>query len=299
MAKRIAYYPGCSCSGMAIEYDQSTRVLCDALGIELVEISDWNCCGSTPAHSYDPLLGAALAGRNLAIAEAQGFDVVMTPCPSCLRGLKNAVKVYEERKQDFLDLLQMPFSGRIRIISVLQLLYEDVGPETIKNRVQYPFTGKAIVPYYGCLLTRPPEFAQFDDPENPVSLDELLRAVGATVPDFAYKTECCGAAYGVTENDIVGKLTGRLLDMARRVGADAVGVACPLCQQNLDLRQSQVNRYWRTKFRMPILYITQVIGYALGIDSERLGTKKLFISPDALLRDICKHFEKVDESHLG
>ena len=250
-----------------------------------MELPDWSCCGSTPAHSYDPMLGGALAGRNLAIAEAEGYDTVMTPCPSCLKSLKGALAVYREKTDVFLDVLQMPFSGNTRVISVLQFLYEDIGVKTIQAKVQRSLAGTTIVPYYGCLLTRPAEFARFDDPENPISMDELLHAMGASVPDFPYKTECCGAAYGVTENDIVGQLTGRILDMAQRLNADAITVACPLCQQNLDLRQSQVDRFWRRTFNMPVVYITQLIGYALGIDQKKLGFEKLFVSAETLFQE--------------
>ncbi|MGD2030242.1 MAG: CoB--CoM heterodisulfide reductase iron-sulfur subunit B family protein [Desulfobacterales bacterium] len=295
-AQRIAYYPGCSVTGTAVEFDQSTRAVCTALGIELVEIPDWNCCGSTPAHSYDPMLGAALAGRNLALAEEMGLDVVMTPCPSCLKALKESLRTYEEKQQSFLDILQMPFSGQIRAISVLQLLYEDIGPKIIRAQIRYGFTNKVIIPYYGCLLSRPPEFAQFDDPENPISMDKLLQAMGASVPKFPYKTECCGAAYGVTQNHIVGKMTGRILDMARRMGACAVAVACPLCQQNLDLRQSQVNRYWHTTFHMPVVYITQLLGFALGIEPKKLGLDKLFVSADHLFKAASDQLENQTQS---
>ncbi|GKT10859.1 CoB--CoM heterodisulfide reductase iron-sulfur subunit B family protein [Desulforhabdus sp. TSK] len=284
--KRIAYYQGCSLEGLASEYDISTRAVCDALGIELIEIPDWNCCGSSPAHSADPLLSSALAGRNLAIAEAEGCDVVMTPCPGCLKSLKGALETCHDPQQcdAFREILGMPFEGRIRAISVLELLYKDVGVDALRAQVQKPYADQVIVPYYGCLLTRPPKFADFDDPENPVSMDRLLEAVGVTVPDFPYKTECCGATYGVTRNDIVGKLTGRILDMALRVGAEAVAVACPLCQQNLDLRQAQVNRHMNRTFDLPVVYITQVIGIALGIAPKELGLDKLFVNADFLLR---------------
>lgn len=284
--KRIAYYQGCSLEGLASEYDISTRAVCEALGIELIEIPDWNCCGSSPAHSADPLLSSALAGRNLAIAEAQGCDVVMTPCPGCLKSLKGALETRHDPQQcdAFREILGMPFEGRIRAISVLELLYKDFGVDALRAQVQKPYADQVIVPYYGCLLTRPPKFADFDDPENPVSMDRLLEAVGVTVPDFPYKTECCGATYGVTRNDIVGKLTGRILDMALRVGAEAVAVACPLCQQNLDLRQAQVNRHMNRTFDLPVVYITQVIGIALGIAPKELGLNKLFVNADFLLR---------------
>lgn len=280
--ERIAYYPGCSQEKMALEYDQSLKLICEILNIELVTIPDWNCCGSTAAGAYDPLLGASLAGRNLSIAEEEGFDLVMTPCPACLKALKGAVKVYNERPDDFLSVLGRPFSGKIKIVSILQLLYENVTPDGIKEKVQKSLTGKIIIPYYGCFLTRPPQTAQFDDPENPISMDKLLEAIGATVPAFPFKTECCGAAQGILDNSVVGKLSGRILDMAKRVGAQAICVACSMCQQNLDLRQGQVNHHCETNFNIPVIYLTQLIGYALGIEQEKLGFDKLIINPDTL-----------------
>ncbi len=282
MKAQLAYYPGCSVEGMAIEYDESTRLLCKHLGIELVEIPDWNCCGATSAGNYDALLGAALSARNLAMAEARGFDTVMTPCPGCLKSLKGAVEVCRQKPQELDSILKMPFAGNIRCISVLQLLHDLSGSGKLQGMVKRPLNGKVIVPYYGCLLTRPPGTAAFDDPENPVSMDELMRAVGASVPDFPHKTECCGAAYGVTRNRIVGKLSGRILDTAIRLRADAVAVACPLCQQNLDLRQSQVNRFMGRTYDMPVVYITQLVGYALGLDSKALGIHRLFVEAGAV-----------------
>jgi heterodisulfide reductase subunit B len=284
--RRVAYYPGCSLDGLASEYDASTRAVCEALGIELVEIPDWSCCGSTPAHSFDPLLSGALAGRNLAIAERMGLEVVMTPCPGCLSSLKGALEVHEdpEKRQSFLHVLGMPFQGRIRAISVLQLLFEAFEAGLFHERVVNPLTGRVIAPYYGCLLTRPPAFARFDDPENPVSMDRLLEAIGATVPDFPCKTECCGATYGVTRNHIVAELTGRILETVLRVGGQAVAVACPLCQQNLDLRQEQVNRHWKRSFDLPVVYLPQLLGLALGISPDRLGFDKLMVSAELLLQ---------------
>lgn len=285
--RRIAYYQGCSLEGLAKEYDLSTRAVCAALGFDLIEIPDWNCCGSTPAHSHDPLLSAALAGRNLAIAAGLGCELVMTPCPGCLKALKGALEVYRDpsRRDAFLDVLGMDFDGAVRAVSILQLLYEDLGVEALQVRTKRPLAGHVIVPYYGCLLTRPAAFAEFDDPERPVSMDRLMEAIGATVPDFPLKTECCGATYGVTRNPVVGKLGGRILEMALRMNAEAVAVACPLCQQNLDLRQAQLERHWGRSFRVPVVYITQVIGLALGIGPKELGLDRLFVDAGELLRD--------------
>jgi heterodisulfide reductase subunit B2 len=283
---RVAYYKGCSLDGLAVEFDISTRAVCEALGVQLVEIPDWNCCGSTPAHSLDALLSGALAGRNLAIAERMGCRLVMTPCPGCLRSLKSAIEVYEavSTRESFLELLGMPFKGQVRAISVVELLLGALEAGFARNRVTHPLMDRVVVPYYGCLMTRPGWFAQFDDPENPVSMDRILEAMGATVPDFPYKTECCGATYGVTRNHIVTGLTGRILDMAARVHAQTVVVACPLCQQNLDLRQGQVDRSWNRNFDLPVVYITQLVGLALGIDPQRLGLDKLIVNADFLLK---------------
>ncbi|SMC17327.1 heterodisulfide reductase subunit B [Desulfacinum hydrothermale DSM 13146] len=294
MKRTVAYYPGCSLEGLAEEYDRSTRAVCRALGLELVEIPDWNCCGSTPAHGYTPLLSAALAGRNLALAEDAGLDVVMTPCPGCLKALKGSLEKYREDPACFQDALGRSFDGRVRVVSILQLLLERIGPEALAQAVRHPLTGANVVPYYGCLLTRPASFAQFDDPENPVSMDRILEAIGCTVPDFPFKTECCGATYGVTRNPIVTGLTGRILDMAVRVGAAAVAVACPLCQQNLDLRQQQVEKANHRSFRLPVLYITQLVGLALGLAPEDLGLDKLFVSPESLLSRIDQASDTAD-----
>jgi heterodisulfide reductase subunit B len=180
----------------------------------------------------------------------------------------------------------MPFDGKIKAISALQLLYEDVGVEALNRKVVRPLKGLTAAPYYGCLISRPPKFAQFDDPENPVSMDRLMQAIGVTVPDFPYKTECCGATFGVTRNEILAKLSGRILDMALRVGARAVVVACPLCQQNLDLRQPQINRRRNREFNIPVLYFTQLIGLALGLDPKALGIDKLFVDPADIIREL-------------
>ncbi|MBZ4659947.1 MAG: CoB--CoM heterodisulfide reductase [Desulfacinum sp.] len=294
MKRTIAYYPGCSLEGLAEEYDRSTRAVCRALGLELVEIPDWNCCGSTPAHSYNPLLSAALAGRNLALAEEAGLDTVMTPCPGCLKALKGALHKQGEDPKGFREALGRPFEGKVRAVSVLQLLAERIGPEAIGKAVRRPFRDAPVVPYYGCLLTRPAAFAQFDDPENPVSMDRILEAIGCAVPDFPFKTECCGATYGVTRNPIVTRLTGRILDMAVRAGAAAVAVACPLCQQNLDLRQAQVEKAAGRRFGLPVVYITQLVGLALGLTPEEVGLDKLFVSPESLIMNLDAESETAD-----
>ena len=141
-----------------------------------------------------------------------------------------------------------------------------------------------VAPYYGCILNRPPEVAGFDDPENPISMDRVLEAVGVKVVDFVFKLECCGAAYGVPEKETVTFLTAKVLTMALDAGANCIAVACPLCQQNLDLRQAQVNAATGNRFNIPVLYFSQIMGLAYGYSPEELGIDKCIVSAESLIR---------------
>lgn len=284
-----AYYPGCSGQGTSAEYETSTRALCAELGIDLREIPDWNCCGSTPAHACDHTLSAALSGRNLGLAADMGEDCVLTPCPSCLTNLKNAgrhMAESDEFKTKVNKLLDEPLEDIPETKSVLQILFEDLGPEKLAEKMVKPLSGLKVVAYYGCILTRPPKLMDFDSAENPMSMDTLLQAAGAEVLPFPLKTECCGASHGVARRDLVTTLSGRLLDMAATVGAQAVVTACPLCQMNLDLRQGQVNAANNTAHNLPIFYYTQLLGWAAGLPQASLGLNKLCVDPMPVLNAI-------------
>lgn len=279
MSLRLGYYPGCSQSGTAAEYDISTRACCRALGMELADVPDWTCCGSTPAHTVDHHLAGALAARNLLQAEKAGLERVVTPCPSCLAALKTADShlADEAYKAGVEALLGRPAPGPVDCQSTLQALFEHIGPEGVKARVKRPLTGLRVATYYGCILNRPPGLMAFDDPENPVAMDRLLEACGATVVDFPFKTECCGAAFGMPRLDVMQRLSARILDMAESVGADVIAVACPLCQMNLDLRRGQVNAASGRDIRLPVPYFTQLMGLALGLPEAELCLPKLVL----------------------
>ncbi len=299
---KLAYYPGCSGMGTSAEYERSTRAVCKALGIELQDLPDWSCCGSTPAHATDAVLSAALSARNLTIAAKtmaqSGATKFTTPCPSCLLNLKTARHHMAEpecrAKVDALLDEPCPPMGQKgeeplpETYSVLQLLVEDYGLENIAAKVKTPLKGLKIAPYYGCLLSRPPKIMQFDDPENPTSMDRILEALGAEVVPFPLKTECCGASMGIPRRDITERLTGRLIETAVRCGADMIAVACPLCHMNLDLRQEQAARAKNAVFDMPVLYFTQLMGIALGLKESDLGLNKLCVSPTQALQKIGK-----------
>ncbi|HDQ40116.1 MAG TPA: heterodisulfide reductase subunit B [Desulfonatronum sp.] len=277
-----AYYPGCSGLGTSREYDTSTRAVCRALGLTLADIPDWSCCGSTPAHTVDHTLSSALAARNLAQAEDLDASALITPCPSCLTNLKMAV--HRMRDRDFRDrvnkLLDRPVRRDLPVKSVLQVLVEDVGPEELASRLpDKPLAGLKLAPYYGCIMNRPPEVMQFDDPEHPTAMDRLMLALGADVVPFPLKVECCGASFGVPRKDITARLSGKLLETAMDLGAHAMVTACPLCQMNLDLRQDQAASALGRKFQMPVFYYTQLMAVALRLPQNVIGLNKLCVSP--------------------
>ena len=281
----LGYYPGCSGLGTSMEYDASTRSCCAALGVKLYDIPDWTCCGSTPAHTVDRVLSTAISARNFAQAEKAGLTDIITPCPSCLKNLKNALHALED---DFFrarveSLTERPLKDSHSIRSVLQVIVEEVGIEAVKQRVVRPLKGLKVVPYYGCLMNRPGNTMQFDNPENPVAMDNLLKALGATVLPYPFKVECCGASLGVADRTVVPHLSAKLLQAAVDAGADCIVVACPLCQMNLDLRQEQINRANGTAFSIPVPYFTQLAGYAFGENKEKLGFDKLALDVLPLL----------------
>lgn len=295
--KEYIYYQGCSQEGTAQEYDASLKGVMKKLGSSLKEAEDWSCCGSTPAHTVDDLLAAALAARNLAIVEKMGAEVVTTPCPACLSALKLAhlrMKKNDKFREDANALLDTPYNCTVYAKSNLQVIYEDFSLEEIAKRVTHRFPGVKVAPYYGCIMNRPPEVAQFDDPENPIAMDEVLKAAGFEVVDYAFKVECCGAAFGVPKRQMVNQLTYKVLSMAIEAGANCVAVACPLCQQNLDLRQDQVNATMKSDLNIPVLYFTQLMGLAYGMSPDELGLDKIIVSADDIVsaRITQEEFEK-------
>jgi len=276
----IGFYPGCSLKGTSSEYAQSTLALAKAFDINLKEITDWNCCGATAAHNLNHELSVALPARVLALAEKDGMTEIVVPCAACYNRL--SVTQHELNKDKVLktkvsDILQMPLSGNIQILNVMQFIDKYIA-DKIEEKVTKPFDHK-VVCYYGCLLVRPQEVLKFDRLEDPQSMDTLMTKIGATSMDWGYKTECCGAGFSVSRTDIVGKLSGRIVKDAIDRQAEAIIVACPMCQSNLDMRRPHIDSYLKMKTTIPAMYITQAIGLAVGVSREELGLKKLFVAP--------------------
>jgi len=282
----FAYYPGCSALGSSADYEKSTRTVCRMLGMELKELPGWNCCGSTPAHAVDAELSAALCVRNLDIAAWTGAETVLTPCPSCLSNLRHAAHRMEkpEFRARVDELLDKPAAASFpEVLSVMQGIDRCWKPADLARRVRRPLRGLKLAAYYGCLMSRPAELMHFGDPENPTLMEELLTACGAEVVDFPLKTYCCGASFGIPEREMTARNSGRILDLAVKMGVDALVTACPLCQMNLDLRQKQAGKAMGTTFDLPIPYFTQMLGLALDAPAEQLGLEKLRIGLDGLM----------------
>jgi heterodisulfide reductase subunit B len=274
----IGFYPGCSLTGTSSEYAQSTLALAKTFGITPVEVSDWNCCGATAAHNLNHKLAVALPARVLALAEKQGLAELLVPCAACYNRLsvtQHTLNSSEALRNDLSEALQMPLSGKLRILNVMQLIEKYVA-DKISEKVVKPFTRK-VACYYGCLLVRPHDVLQFDRPEDPQSMDKLMAQIGATALDWGYKTECCGAGFSVSRTDVVARLSGKIVKDALARGAEAIIVACPMCQSNLDMRRPHIDRYLNMKTTIPVVYITQAIGLAVGISRRELGLDKLFV----------------------
>lgn len=286
---KYAYYPGCSLHSTAKEYDISTRAICRTLGIGLQEIPGWICCGASSAHMTSGLLSLALPVKNLILAKELGLDIAVC-CAACYSRLRIANKALSSSRDDRVnaidEIVGSPYRGEVKVKHLLEIVTDEYGLDALREKVTKDFSGVRVAAYYGCLLVRPPDVVAFDDPENPTSMDELIAALGAEAVAWPLKTECCGGSLGLTRTDVVLKLCRDLLQMASDVGAEYIMVACPLCQSNLDLRQAQVNKRYKTRFALPVLYFTQFIGLALGMEAKELALDKLIVSPRELLRAI-------------
>jgi heterodisulfide reductase subunit B2 len=280
---KVGYFPGCSLDSTAKEFDLSLRAIAGPLGVELEEIRDWSCCGSSSAHATDHLLSVALAARNLSLAEEQGLSRVMAPCAACFSRLAAARHeiAHDAEQADLVrPMLARPFHNTVEVQNVVALLQGLAAEITAKAK---PLAGLKVACYYGCLLVRPPEIAQFDDPEDPISMEQVVAATGATPVRWSRRLDCCGAGFSLSRVGSVVRLGRAILEDAKASGARAVVVACPMCQSNLDLRQSAMQARGAS-LGLPILFLTQLVGLALGLDRESLGLERHFVSPAGILQ---------------
>jgi heterodisulfide reductase subunit B2 len=276
---RVSYYPGCSLEATARDYRESLETVCARLGIELAELKDWSCCGATAAHSTDPFLSLALPARNLALAEQAGLDVVV-PCPMCFNRLKTTeYHLKAEPPNDF----PYTFGGKIRVWDLLDFLSREERLAPIREQVQRPLKDLTVVCYYGCMANRPPKVTEAGNHENPQAMDTLLKALGAQVMDWSYKTDCCGASHTVARPDIVHTLVQRLYERALEAGAEAIVVSCQMCQANLDLPQAKISQLFKQTYDLPIIYFTELIGVAWQAPEAKSWLARHLVDPLPLL----------------
>jgi heterodisulfide reductase subunit B len=287
--KQYSYYPGCSAGATAVGMGISTQAVAKPLDMELIELEDWNCCGSTPYGSLEKLESVVVAARNLALAEKTGLDLV-TSCNSCFITLYEANLQLKEHPRlmsqvnEALAVANLEYHGSVRVRHLVEVLFNDVTPEVIAARVKRNLNGLKVAPYYGCQLVRP-DYG-FDDPENPRSLDLLVESLGAEAVPFPLKNRCCGGPLVIPEESLALGLIRKLLENAVENGAQCIITPCPLCQTNLDAYQPRVNGKFKTRFNIPVFFVTQLIGLALGLDAKSLGISSLVVSPKRVLKHI-------------
>jgi heterodisulfide reductase subunit B len=277
---KYSYYPGCAQHSTAVDYRISVEAVFSRLGIELDELENWNCCGAL--HVPDMAARTALSSRTL--ASSKGLDVA-TPCNLCYSNLMRANTALEDNslKSRINETLNVKYDGSTKPKHLLEVIVKDFGLAKLGEHIKHPLKIKAV-PYYGCLLTRPEN--KFDSPENPKSLDNLIASLGAEPVKYYYKTKCCGGPILITNEDLALDLANDLLVMAKESGADCMVVTCPMCHLQLDAKQKAVESKYNIKIDMPVIYFTQLMGLAMGLQPKELGLDKHLVSTQKLIDKI-------------
>jgi heterodisulfide reductase subunit B len=283
--KTIGYYPGCSLCGSASDYDHSLRAVVEKLQTQLQEVPNWVCCGATSAHALDHEATLCLAADNLAKASEAGLRDVLAPCAMCYQRLAIAAHELSSKpalRQRVTKALGRPESVHIEQVRPLSLLnwLSEVPEETLKASITQPLAGLKVACYYGCLLVRPPKITGESNYEMPQSMERVLRVTGAEPVRWSMATECCGASFGISRTESVVRLTKSICQSARKAGADMICLACPMCHANLDMRQGSGDAGVPP---IPVVYLTQLLGLAMGCSSDRLGLDSHFVPVEPVL----------------
>jgi heterodisulfide reductase subunit B len=296
MSRRYAFYPGCTLHSTGVEFGLSTEMVCEVLGLEMVEIPDWNCCGASSAHSMDPELFLALPARNLAQAQVagEGLESLAIPCAACysrLAAADLALREDEGFRGRMEGVLGFEYEGRVRPRSLLDIVANDLSWEQLAAPLKNPLAGLKVVSYYGCLLVRPPEYTGgWDDPEHPQSMDYVVELMGAEAVSWSYGVDCCGGSLTLNRSDVVVHLVDRLVSGAREAGAEALVTACPMCMANVDGRQrfrggAPLPRPAKAGYEpLPIFYFTELMALAYGQSMGKVLGRHM-VDPRPLLKE--------------
>lgn len=287
---KVAYYPGCSLHASSAFYDHQTKLVTKKLGIDLIELDDWNCCGATSACKTDTFLSIALPARNIGIADASGLDELVIPCSSCYSRSIVAQSVLADNpdlKDSINSELSKKVSGRIKIISIIELLLKKVNSPEFNEQIKYRLEGFKPACYYGCLLTRfPYDIKVSDNVENPQGMDIICKQLGAKPIDWNYKTDCCGASATVNDTEVALRLMSKIMKDAIAREANCFVTTCPMCQLNLDAYQDMVREKYSISQKMPVYFITELVGLSLGLSEKDLQIDRHFIDAAGLLKEI-------------
>jgi len=294
---KIPYYPGCTLKTSAKNLEVSALESAKVLGVELVELPRWNCCGAVFSMATDDLIHQLAPIRNLirvqemnekGIVENENRVVVL--CSMCFNTLKRSNMFVKEDKErlekinNFLSDTEEPYQGNIEVIHFLELLKNDIGFDRVAEKVKKPLKNLKIAPYYGCLLLRPEEIA-IDNPQSPKVLENLLEALGATVVDTQFKTRCCGSYQTVNRKELVAELAYDILNQVKISGADCVVTSCPLCMFNLDTRQEEVKKAHPEFKTIPVFYFTQLMALAFDLGESFYRFDLNYVNPKPLLSE--------------
>jgi heterodisulfide reductase subunit B len=304
MPMKVHYYPGCTLKEKAVALDLSTREAMKRLDVELVEPADWTCCGAEYPLTEEKIIGLAAPARVLRQVRDEGGDVVVTTCSFCYAVLKRVnralqtdplkhkrVNAYlrddikidpltKERTTHFED-----YNGEVKVLHLLEYLRDRVGPPKIRSRLKRRLDGLRVAPYYGCRLLRPQKELGLDEPDAPRIFEDFLESVGCTPVDYAFKQECCGSYISVSLPEAATEASYRILRAAQMNGAQAIAVTCPLCFYNMDKRQAQIREAYLDFPGLPVLFFTQLLAWALGVDKSELGLEEHAVPADALFDD--------------
>jgi len=283
-------YSGCSLDASASHYMISLEAVCKALGAHLKDIEDWNCCGASIAYiGGNEMQQIVLNARNLALAEKQGGMDIIAPCSSCYIMMNKYNRQLQEDPK-LLDKVNgilaeggLSYSGSLKVRHILDVLYNDIGVDKIKGQLRKPLTGVKVASYYGCQTTRP--FGEYDSVESPTTQDELLAALGAEVVPFDKKVKCCGSGLFLTEIELCARLADDIIGNAKGHGAEVISTACPMCQMNLEVYQPRISKILGKEIKMPVVFITQLMAVALGLDPKKdAALDRNIVAPESVLR---------------
>ena len=286
---QYAYFPGCSSKSSAISYTKSTNFVAEKIGLELKEIDDWSCCGTSAAHMTNEDLSCALPARSLALSEAQmpGLDVV-APCTGCYSSLKRTnwyARSSEEARQHICELIEMDYQAKAEVKSLLEIMVEPEKIQLVVDALQNTLQEMKLACYYGCTQVRPAEIVKFENPENPMAMEKLLDACGASCIDWAFKTECCGASNHVISPAAARSATARIFANAAACGAEALVTSCPLCWLNLDMREQQINNETKSNYNLPVFYFTELLALCMGASATEAGLQHHFVDAKTFIEE--------------